>query len=330
MNPPPTIGVLIPEAALTPLFSNEALSALQKLGTCRFNQGDQHLDEAQVLDLLQDADIAIGSWGTPRPGAALLDACPKLRYWQHVAGSVKGYFGPHMEGRSLVIASCAPAIADSVAEFTVGELIFGLRRILQIRDHHRGVQQLPKPAKTNLFRSTIGVVGASQVGRRVVKLLRAFEAEVLLYDPYLEPEAASAMGATLATDLVELFRSSDAVTLHTPDLPATRRMIGAPHFSAMRDHGVFVNTSRGSCVDEPALVEALQTRPLFAFLDVIENEGRPRESPLWDLPNCFITPHIAGGPNQRMGDQTVSDIKAFLDGGSPLMAVEASQLSRLA
>jgi phosphoglycerate dehydrogenase-like enzyme len=235
-----------------------------------------------------------------------------------------------MEGRDLVVASCAPAIADSVAEMTVGELIFGLRRLIEKNRKQMGREDLPDPDKVNLFRSTIGVIGASQVGHRVIKLLRAFEAEILLYDPFVEQEEAERLGATRVTDLVELFRRSNAVTLHTPALPETRHLVGAEHFAALRDHGVFVNTSRGTCVDEPAMVEALRSRPLFAFLDVTDPRFSGPDTPLRQLPNCFMTPHIAGGPNQRMGEQTVSDIRAFLNGDSPLMAVTASQLARLA
>lgn len=330
MTSKPRIGILIPRSNLGALFSNHSLAELRTMGDCRFNETDGHLDESGAVEVLRDADIAIGSWGTVRPTGPLLEACPRLRMWEHVAGSVKAFFGPHMEGRDLVVASCAPAIADSVAEMTVGELIFGLRRLIEKNRHLMGFEDLPDPDKVNLFSSTIGVIGASQVGRRVIKLLRAFDAEILLYDPFVEQEEAEGLGVTRMTDLVELFQRSNAVTLHTPALPETRNLVGAKHFAAMPDHGVFVNTSRGTCVDEPAMVEALRSRPLFAFLDVADPRFSGPDNPLRQLPNCFLTPHIAGGPNHRMGEQTVSDIRAFLNGDSPLMAVTASQLSRLA
>lgn len=330
MDHKPVIGILVPKSNLPRLFSKEALEALASIGECRMNPSDEHLSEAQTIGFLKDAEIAIGSWGTPRPSAEILDACPRLRYWQHVAGSVKGYFGPHMEGRDLVIASCAPAIADSVAEMTIGELIFGLRRFLLINQVYMGKVDEQPPVKVNLFRSTVGVVGASQVGRRVIRLLKAFDARVVLYDPFVDASEAEALGVSLESDLVELFRRSDAVTLHTPNLPETQKMIGARHFSALRDHGVFINTSRGECVDQAALFEALKARPLYAFIDVLDPKHEVGKAALSDLPNCFLTPHVAGGPNQRMGDQTVDDIKAFLSGGEPMMAVDASQLSRLA
>jgi phosphoglycerate dehydrogenase-like enzyme len=176
MTSKPRIGILIPRSNLGALFSDHSLAELRTIGDCRFNETDGHLDESGAVEVLRDADIAIGSWGTVRPTGPLLEACPRLRMWEHVAGSVKAFFGPHMEGRDLVVASCAPAIADSVAEMTVGELIFGLRRLIEKNRHLMGFEDLPDPDKVNLFSSTIGVIGASQVGRRVIKLLQAFDA----------------------------------------------------------------------------------------------------------------------------------------------------------
>ncbi len=325
-----TIAVLIPEAQLKQLFQPADLSILESLGDCRFNETGEHLDESAAIDLLRNATIAVGSWGTVGPNERILRACPQLCLWEHVAGSVKRFFGQHHDGRELVIASCAPAIADSVAEMTIGLLIFGLRRLFEKNHRMLGGSALPDAPKVNLFSSRIGVIGASQVGRRVVRFLRHFGAEVLLHDPYLDKREAHDMGARLVPDLVELFRESHAVTLHTPALPETAKLVGARHFAAMPDHAVFVNTSRGSCVDEAALAKALHQRPLFAFLDVVERGSDSPESPLAALPNCFLTPHTAGGPNFRMGEQAVADIKAFLCGGEPQMAVTPSQLPRLA
>ena len=325
-----TIAILLPEAQLKELFQPADLSILESLGDCRFNETGEHLDESAAIDLLRNASIAVGSWGTVGPNERILRACPQLCLWEHVAGSVKRFFGQHHDGRELVIASCAPAIADSVAEMTMGLLIFGLRRIFEKNHLLLGDSVLPDPPKVNLFSSRIGVIGASQVGRRVIRFLRHFGAEALLYDPYVESQEADAMGARLMSNLLDLFRQSHAVTLHTPALAETNKLVGERHFEAMPDHAVFINTSRGSCVDEAALVKALRKRPIFAFLDVVEEGSDSPESPLANLPNCFLTPHIAGGPNFRMGEQAVADIKAFLSGGEPQMAVTPSQLPRLA
>src|SRR3712207_5956455 len=123
-------------------------------------------------------------------------------------------FGPHLQGRDLIIASCKTANADSVAEMTLGEIILGVRRVFENAAANRaGVAGWPANLKT-LWESTVGIVGASEVGRRVIALLRPFGCSILLYDPFVSEDQATAMGAQLVTDLAELCANSDVVTLH--------------------------------------------------------------------------------------------------------------------
>ncbi len=189
----------------------------------------------------------------------------------------------------------------------------------------------PKPARCRvIFGATVGVIGASEVGRRVIKLLRPFEPTILLYDPYVSDAQARDMGVTLVDDLLYLCRRSDVVTLHTPDVPACRPALAAPHFAAMPDDTIFINTSRGACIDEPALTAELQQGRLFAFLDVSAPEPAATDSPLRTLPNVVYTSHIAGPPATLIGRQAVNDIAAYLSGNAPLCVVTADTLAHTA
>ena len=132
-------------------------------------------------------------------------------------------------------------------------------------DNRSGPTRSPANSHT-LFQSTVGVVGASEVGRRVVRNLRPFGPRILLYDPFVSASEAQEMGAELVADLMELCRRSDAVTLHTPPLPSTEKLLRAEHFQVMADDAVFINTSRGICLDEQALIAELAKGRLFAFL----------------------------------------------------------------
>jgi phosphoglycerate dehydrogenase-like enzyme len=107
-------------------------------------------------------------------------------------------------------------------------------------------------------------------------------------------------------------------------------MLGAEHFQAMRDDAVFVNTSRGRCIDEQALIAELGKGRLFAFLDVSDPEPTPDDSPLRRLPNVVYSTHIAGDKNTRLGDQAVADIEAFMRGEPPCRAVTEDMLARIA
>ena len=236
------IGGLIPTELRQLLFTPEDMERLAGMGEVRWNESAEQMSTIEAIELLQGCTVGIGSWGTPWPDAELLEGCPELKLWVHVAGTVKRMFGEHLEGRDLIIATCAPAIAESVAEITLAQLIIGLRRTLQNGVDNRSGPTRPPANSHTLFQSTVGVVGASEVGRRVVRNLRPFGPRILLYDPFVSASEAQEMGAELVADLMELCRRSDAVTLHTPPLPSTEKLLRAEHFQVMADDAVFINT----------------------------------------------------------------------------------------
>ncbi|KPK82556.1 MAG: phosphoglycerate dehydrogenase [Phycisphaerae bacterium SM23_33] len=324
------MGVVIHTRLRDRLFAPEDMVRLNGLGEVVWTESPEPITVGQACEILADCEIGVGSWGTPYPCAELLEACPRLRLWEHAAGTVKHMFGPHLSGRGLVIASCKPANAENVAAMTLGEIILGLWRVFENAAANRLGPAGSPPALKVLYRATVGVIGASQVGRRVIRLLQPFGCNVLLYDPFVSPAGAAEMGASLVADLLELCRRSDVVTLHTPDLPATERLLGAREFRAMRDDAVFINTARGRCVDEAALIAELQSGRLLAFLDVTHPEPAAADSPLRKLPNVVLTSHIAGVPATNMGRQAVDDIAAFLAGRSPMCVVTPQELDRIA
>lgn len=329
----PKIGVVIHTSLRRNLFSSADAARLEKRGEVRWTDSPEPLSDAAAAALLADCDVGVGSWGTPCPKSAdLMAACPRLRLWEHVAGTVRHMFGPHLDGRRppLVIASCKTAIADCVAEMALGEIILGLRRVFENAAANRaGVAGKPANLRV-LDGSTVGVVGASEVGKRVIVLLRPFGCRILVYDPFLTDKAAAKMGAKRVADLVDLCAASDVVTLHTPALPATTRMLRAEHFRAMRDDAVFVNTARGLCIDQAALAAELARGRLFAILDVTDPEPAAADSPLRRLPNVVLTSHIAGPAAFNLGAQAVDDIAAFLRGRKPLCVQTPDMLDRIA
>jgi phosphoglycerate dehydrogenase-like enzyme len=324
------VGIIIPTPLRSTLFAAADIARLEDITEVVYNNTDKHLTVQEAAQLLAGCRIGIGSWGTPYPDADLTPACPNLSLWVHAAGTVKRMFGPHLEGRDLTIASCAPAIAENVAEITLGQLIIGLKRTLENGAKNR-LGKTGKPTNSrSLAACTIGVIGASQVGRRTIRNLAPFGPKVLLFDPYMTQEAAAELGVEKVEDLTEICRRSDAVTSHVPATPATENIFGAEQFQAMPDDAVFVNTARGASVDENALIAELKKGRLFAFLDVSAPEPTADDSPFRSLPNVVYTSHIAGGADAKIGAQAVDDITAFLDGRSPVMAVTPDMLERIA
>jgi phosphoglycerate dehydrogenase-like enzyme len=322
------IGVLIPVPLRDKLFKAADCRRLETLGEVAWNDSNEHLAPEHATRLLSECDIAIGSWGTAHPATpGLIAACPRLRLWEHVAGSVKHMFGPHLQDRDLAIASCKGAIAECVAEQVIGALIVGLRCVIENASANRqGPARIPKGLRV-LNDSTIGVIGASEVGKRVIRLLQPFGCEVLCYDPFADP---ATLGVELVSDLAELCARCHALTLHTPKLSATEKLVGARELAAMRDGALFINTSSGLCVDQAALTRELESGRLHAWLDVTTPEPLPAEHILRTLPNVILTSHIAGPATSNMGRQAVDDVAAFIAGGMPQCVINASMLERTA
>lgn len=325
------IGVLIPTTWQDELFSAASRRQLDSLAHVVWNDKERQLTEEEACAMLQDCEVAVGTWYTVMPGAAMLDRCPALKLWEHAGGSVKGFFTEQLRGRDIMIASCSPAIANTVAEYVLGALIIGLRRALPNAQRNRS-ERTERPANLlYLAKATVGVVGASQVGRKVIEFLRPYQSNLLVYDPYLSAADAAALGAAKVESLQELCAASDAVTVHTPKTDATYRLLKAAEFQAMKDDALFINTSRGECVDEEALIGELQKGRLLAFLDVSDPEPALPDNPLRTLPNVVYTSHLAGGgPNIHIGNQVVADIEAYLQGGRPRMVVDWDMLARMA
>ena len=326
----PKVGILIHTPLRKQLFHAKSWDRLHEIVDVVEHNVEHPVLAPEAAKQLADCDIAIGSWGTAIPTEELLASSPRIRLWEHAAGSVKHFDWPALAARKVTVASSKSAIAECVAQFVLGEIIVGLRQLWpNAMANRKGPTASPSGVKV-LTSSRIAVIGASEVGRLVIEKLRPFGCEIDLYDPFVSAETAKALGVRLVPDLVEICREHDVVTLHTPPLPATRKMLGAIHFQAMRDDTIFINSSRGECIDEPALIAELGKDRLFAFLDVSHPEPAAANSPLRSLPNVVYTSHIAGPPSYLIGQQVVSDIEAFVRGESPRCVITKDMLDRIA
>jgi phosphoglycerate dehydrogenase-like enzyme len=153
--------------------------------------------------------------------------------------------------------------------------------------------------------------------------------DVLVADPYANLADVAALGAKLV-DLEDLLRASDVLTLHAPELPSTRHLIGGDELTLLRDGATVINTARGSLVDTAALEVECSSGRLDAMLDVTDPEPLPPESPLYDLPNVMITPHIAGSlgsETRRMSGSALEELERFVAGQPPRSLVTPDDLA---
>ncbi|WP_405620817.1 hydroxyacid dehydrogenase [Streptomyces sp. NBC_00076] len=288
-----------------------------------------------AADALARAEVLITGWGCPRLDTGVLATAPRLRTVLHAAGSVRSLVGEALWARGITVSSAVTGNALPVAEYTLAMILLAGKDTFTHRERFRADHTYPSPAETaatgNVGRR-IGVIGASRVGRRLLELLEPFDFSVLLHDPYVSPAEAAALGAELLP-LEDLLRHSDIVTLHAPDIPETYRMLDAGRLALIRDGGVLVNTSRGALIDPDALTGELVSGRLHAILDVTEPEPLPAGSPLYRLPNVFLTPHIAGSLGnelERLGRIVVEELERLVGGLPPAHEVRLSDLARVA
>lgn len=292
----------------------------------------QDFADPAAASALARAEVLITGWGCPHIGADVLNTAPRLRTVLHAAGSVRSMLGAAVWERGINVSSAAQANALPVAEYALAAILFAGKNVFALRDRFRTEHVFPPThdyaAVGNLGRR-IGVIGASRVGRRVMELLRPFDLAVSLYDPYVDDDQARALGAVpLALD--ELLRSSDIVSLHAPDIPETHRMLNRERLALIPDGGVLINTSRGTLVDPQALTDELMSGRIGAVLDVTEPEPLPADSPLYRLPNVFLTPHIAGSLGnelERLGRTVVEELERLAAGLPPGHQVQWGDLA---
>ncbi|MFG2675033.1 hydroxyacid dehydrogenase [Streptomyces sp. NPDC048445] len=269
---------------------------------------------------LAAVEILITSWGCRPLDDAVLARMPELKAVVHAAGSVKHHVTEACWDRGIHVSTAAAANAVPVAEYTLAAILFANKRVLEIgglyREHRNALDWAAHFPGFGNYRRTIGLVGASLVGRRVLELLRPHDFDILLADPHLDPESARSMDARLV-ELDELLAVSDVVSLHAPALPETYHLLDARRLSLMRDGATLVNTGRGSLIDTAALTAEASSGRIHAVLDVTEPEVLPAASPLYALPNVLLTPHIAGslgGELARITRSALDEVERYCAG----------------
>ncbi len=315
-------------------FSTAQIERLATLGDIVDPQPLVLLDDQRARELLADCDVLLGHWGCPTLTADVLSVAPNLRLFAYAAGTVKWQVTDAVWERGVRVTSAAAANAVPVAEYTVAMIVLANKGVLLWRERTRDPSlRLPFPNPLGNVAKRIGIVGASFIGRLVIDLLRPYSLDVAVYDPYLTDAEAATLGVEIERDLTRLCATVDVVSVHAPDIPPTRGMIGAEQIAAMRDGTVFINTARPALVDQDALLERLTAGRISAILDVTDPEPVPAEHPLVALPNVFVTPHVAGSIGtelSRMADLAIDEIERFGRGEPLRYEVTQGDLDRIA
>jgi phosphoglycerate dehydrogenase-like enzyme len=321
-------------AYLPKLFPEPHLRRLRAVLDIDPGMVPRDLTDDRTVATLAEAEVIITGWGAPPIDASVLDNARKLRAILHTAGSVQ-WIDHAVYERGIAVSSAADANAIPVAEYTLGAMLLAGKNIFGLRERfrdERGFVIGEDHSDTGNFGRTVGLIGASRIGRRVIELLRPFDFEVLLSDPYVEADEARRLGVRLV-GIDTLMAEAHIVSIHAPDLPETRHLVNAERLAAMRDGAVLINTARGSLVDTDALASELATGRISAIVDVTDPEPLPPASPLFDLPNLFLTPHVAGSQGNelaRMGLFIVEEAERLAAGEPLVHTIDPGLLSRQA
>ncbi len=289
---------------------------------------------ADLASLPTDTRIIFSTWGMPTlTEAQIAQYLPHLACVFYAAGSVQAFARPFLRCGVRVFSAWA-ANAVPVAEYTVSQILLANKGFFaQARDmkiHH------PAPRSTAYlgnYGQSVGLIGCGMIGSLVAEMLKAYELDVLAYDPYLPAERADALGVTLCP-LDTLFERCAVISNHLPNNAQTRGMLTEAQFSRMRPYATFLNTGRGAQVVEADLIRVLGDRPdLTAILDVTDPEPPVAHSPLYTLPNCILTPHIAGSIGNevwRMSAYMADEFARYLQGSPVRYEVTEQMLATMA
>lgn len=332
----PVVAITIGQAHYRRMFSAAALEDLAAAADVVHHPGDEPASQQELLSVLASADACITGWGVAQLDADVVAAAPRLGHMAHMGGSVKRFVSDAVWARGIRVTSAAITLARDVAETTLGLMIVGRKRIWPLGHHVRDGGWRDSSAwdqwdARELHRSTVGLVGAGNVGRHVIDLLSPFSVTVLVADPYLSDEEAESLGVERVV-LAELMERSDVVSIHAPDTAQTRHMVGADELRRLGDGAVLINTARGGIIDEAALIDELSTGRIFAFLDVTDPEPPAPDSPLRHLENVVVTPHIAGCIDNchRMGELAVEEVRRYLAGEPAVNEIRPDMFDRIA
>ena len=262
--------------------------------------------------------------GAPRIDAALLDQAPRLK----IVGELEGdRFAARIDldaawARGVCVVDTTNGSSYPVSEWALGLILISLK---QAGAHFRRIiagntQRDPElVAKMSgvLQGKRVGLIGCGHMGRRLIKLLRPFETEIWVCDPYLPRELAEVVGF-VQTSLDNVLSQCEVVVCVAPLTPATEGMLGAREFGLLRPGAVFVNVSRGKIVDSQALIERLKMGDIAAGIEAFDPEPFPLDSEILQLENAFLSPHFgalsgAEGRPEFFG-LMVDDLERFFHG----------------
>ena len=267
----------------------------------------------QLLELVKDVD-AIALRSDTRVTADVVAAAPKLKVVGRAGVGVDNIDIEAATEGGVIVMNTPTGNTLATAELTFTHMLCGTRSIVQACAGMReGRWDRKKFTGSELSEKTLGILGMGRIGAEVTKRAQAFNMTVLAYDPYLTESRAKALGVTLST-LDEVIEHADYITVHMPLTKDTKHMLNADAFSRMKDGVRVFNCARGGIIDEAALIEALESGKVAAAgLDVYEDEPPAEDSPLRQIKNLVLTPHLGASTQEAQENVGIDVAKQMIE-----------------
>ena len=284
-----------------------------------------------------EVEYIFSTWGMPAMSEEEIKKCfPSLKCVFYAAGSVQAFARPFLSCGVKVFSAWA-ANAVPVVEYTLAQIILSNKGFFahsrEMKKGNRDACKVMKAGYPGNYGENVGIIGVGMIGSQVAARLKDYKLNVLAFDPFLSEEKAEKLGIRKAS-LDEIFSSCRVVSNHMANNEQTKGLLNYGYFSQMLPYATFINTGRGAQVVEADLVRVLEERPdVTAILDVTYPEPPHEGHAFYTLPNCFLTPHIAGSlmnETHRMAEYIIEEYHRFTSGEACLYEVSEKMLETMA
>jgi D-3-phosphoglycerate dehydrogenase len=300
---------------ITEFMHATGLKILEETGVEFRYEPDLWKDAGQLQRLVSDAEALIVRNQT-QVNASLLGSTPALRVVGRLGAGLDNIDQEALQARKVHLVRARTENAAAVAEYVMAALLLLARRLDTAAAHvAQGGWQRGRFGGFELRDKTLGIVGFGDIGFRVARRAQAFGMRVLASDPArLGGDAILEEHGIALVDLTNLLKRSDFVSLHAPLTPHTHHLIDRERLAQMPSGSYVINAARGALIECQALADALESGHLAgAVLDVVEPEPLPADHPLRDVPNLWVTPHVAGLTMEAQARVTQNVIRGVLE-----------------
>ena len=328
----PNVLVLASDVLFPHFFSVESQNKLTEVTD--WKRSSETEDSPNLREQIANADVLMTTWHTPFLTAEMLGARPRVKLIAHCGGEVKSRVAEQIFDY-ITITNAAEPMARGVAEMALALALTMVRRIPEYASEMReGVVRTNAEVSSGetLFGRKVGLVGFGRIGRAFARLIAPFQVQLIVSDPYADPDVIAEYGGSLV-ELDDLVRSCSVIVLAAALTPETMNLFDKRRLSLVGDGSYLINVARGGLIDLEALLVELRKGRITAALDVTDpSEPLPIDHELRTLPNVILTPHIAAGGiemRREIGALAVEEVVRYANEQPPLNRVTQEMLATM-